>query len=136
AGGGSAASGGRLFSPAPGVWTRAARAGKALSRLGPVRVRAAPLVFDQPTGVAVQPNGSLLVVEFALLRLLRVDANTGRAKTIASLVKPWGVASGPSGSVYVSDQRWVKRIDPGHAPQVVATVDPGVEVGPVAVAPD
>jgi len=126
----------RLLFPRTGVWTLTARAGSALSRLGSVSVRPAPLAFDQPTGVAARPDGSLLVVEFGRQRLLRVDSATGRATLQAKLVKPWGVAVAPSGSAYVSDLRWLKRIDPGHAPQVVATVDAGVEIGPVAVAPN
>jgi streptogramin lyase len=99
-------------------------------------VRPAPLAFDQPTGVAVGRNGSLLVVEFGQHRLLRVDPATARAVPVAKLVKPWGVAVAPSGSAYVSDLGWLKRVDAGHAPQVVATADPGVEIGPVAVAPN
>ena len=55
---------------------------------------------------------------------------------VAKLVKPWGVAVAPAGSAYVSDLGWVKRIEPGRAPQIVATADPGVEIGPVAVAPN
>lgn len=136
AGGRNGAFRARFVFPAPGVWTLTARAGKALSRLGPVRVRPAPLAFDQPTGVAAATAGMLLVVEFGQHRLLRVDSGTGRAVQVAKLVKPWGVAVGPSGRVYVSDLGSLKRIDPGHAPQVVATADPGVEIGPVAVAPN
>ena len=126
----------RLVFPRTGAWTLTARAGKALSRLGPVRVRPAPLAFDQPTGVAVTRAGTLLVVEFGQHRLLRVDPATGRAAQVAKLVKPWGVAVAPSGSAYVSDLGWLKRIDAGRAPQVVASADPGVEIGPVAVAPN
>jgi len=124
----------RLVFPRTGAWTLTARAGPALSRLGSVRVRPAPLAFDQPTGVAATPGG-LLVVEFGRKRLLRVDPATGRAVQLAKLAKPWGVAVGPSGSVYVSDLGWVKRIVAGRAPEVVATAEPGVEIGPVAVAP-
>ncbi len=126
----------RLVFPRTGAWTLTARAGDALSRLGSVRVRPAPLVFDQPTGVAVGPGGRLLVVESGQRRLLRVDAETGRAVQVAKLVKPWGVAVAPSGSAYVSDLDRLQRIEPGHAPQVVATTDSGAEVGPVAVAPN
>jgi streptogramin lyase len=134
--GGKGAYRARLVFPRTGAWTLTARAGSTLSRLGPVRVRPALLAFDQPTGVAVGPSGSLLVVEFGQRRLLRVDSSTGRAARLAKLVKPWGVAVAPSGTAYVSDLGWLKRIDPGGAPQIVATADPGVEVGPVAVAPN
>jgi streptogramin lyase len=125
----------RLVFRRSGAWTLTARAGNALSRLGSVRVRPAPLAFDQPTGVAVTRAGSLLVVEFGRHRLVRVDPTTGRAVQVAKLVKPWGVAVAPSGSAYVSDLRWLKRLGAGRA-QIVATADPGVEIGPVAVAPN
>lgn len=125
----------QLVFPRPGVWTLTARAGGARSKLGSVRVRRAPLVLVEPTGIDVAPDGSLLVVEFGLRRLVRVNPATGRLTPVVDLVKPWGVASAPSGSSYVSDLGWVKRIEPGRAPQIVATVDPGVEVGPVTVSP-
>jgi sugar lactone lactonase YvrE len=125
----------RLVFPATGVWKLSARLAGRSSRLGSVSVRAAPLVLDQPTGIAVGPGRTLLAVEFGRQRLVRVDSATGAVTKIATLAKPWGVARG-AGSVYVSDSRWVERIDAGRAPQIVATVDPGVEVGPVAVAPN
>jgi streptogramin lyase len=126
----------RLVFPQTGAWTLTARAGDALSRLGSVRVRPAPLAFDQPTGVAVSRDGTVLVVESGQHRLLRVDPSTARSVVVAKLVKPWGVAVAPSGSAYVSDAGRLQRIDPGHAPQIVATAEPGVEIGPVAVAPN
>lgn len=126
----------RLVFPQTGAWTLTARAGDALSRLGSVRVRPAPLAFDEPTGVAVGRDGTLIVVESGQDRLLRVDASTARSVVVAKLIKPWGVAVAPSGSAYVSDAGRLQRIDPGHAPQVVATAEPGVEIGPVAVAPN
>jgi len=126
----------RLVFPRPGRWRLTARAGASRSRLGSVRVLArAPLVLDQPTGIDVQPNGSLLVVEFGLRRLVRVLPASGRVVQVASLVKPWGVARAPSGSIFVSDQNNLRRIDPGHPPVTVASVDPAFEIGPVAVTP-
>jgi streptogramin lyase len=125
----------RLVFPKPGVWRLTARAGGARSRLGSVRVRQARLVLVEPTGIDVAPDGSLLIVEFGLRRLVRVDPATGRLTPVVDLVKPWGVSRAASGSTYVSDLGWVKRIDPGRAPQIVATVAPGVEVGPLTVTP-
>ena len=125
----------RLVFPSAGVWRLSARAGGTRSSLGAVRVRPAPLVFDQPTGVAVRPDGSLAVVESGRRRLVGVDPASGRVTAIAALVKPWGVAAGPGGSLYVSDLGSLKRIDPGVGAQVVATAEPGVEIGPVAVSP-
>jgi DNA-binding beta-propeller fold protein YncE len=125
----------RLVFPAAGVWKLAATAGDARASLGSVRVRLAPLVLDQPTGIDSLPDGSLLVVESGLLRLVRVDLRDDGVRELARLDKPWGVARAPSGSIYVSDRSLLKRIDPGRAPRVVARAEPGVEIGPVTVAP-
>ena len=122
----------RFVFPKPGVWKLSARAGGSRSSLGSVRVRPAPLDLVEPTGIDVAPDGSLLVVEFGRLRLIRVDA-AGRVTRLAELAKPWGVSRASTGSIYVSDLGWVKRIDSRRAPEIVATVDAGVEVGPVAV---
>ena len=92
-----------------------------------------PLALDQPLGIDVAPNGSLLVVE-VVRRLVRVAPSTGRVTEIATLVKPWGVARASTGSIYVSDGGKLRRVDPGHAPVTVATVGPAFEIGPVAVA--
>ena len=51
---------------------------------------AAPLALDQPLGIDVAPNGSLLVVEFGFRRLVRVVPSTGRITQIATFAKPWG----------------------------------------------
>ena len=102
----------RLVFPRPGVWTLTAHAGGARSKLGSVHVRRAQLVLVEPTGIDVAPDGSLLVVEFGLRRLVRVNPATGRLAPLVDLVKPWGVARARSGSSYVSDLGWVKRIEP------------------------
>jgi serine/threonine-protein kinase len=104
----------KLVFPQTGTWKLAAVAGGSRSRLGSIRVRPAPpVIFDQPTGVDVAPDGSL-----------------------ATFTKPWGVARAPSGSIYVSDQGSLERIDGDHAPTTVFTAEPGLEVGPIAVAPN
>jgi DNA-binding beta-propeller fold protein YncE len=126
----------RLVFPDAGVWKLSATAGGTRTGLGSVRVRLAPLDLDQPTGIDSRPDGSLLVVEFGLRRLVRVDLRVNRVTELTSFVKPWGVARAASGTVYVSDQGWLKRIDPGRPPRIVATADPGIEIGPVTVAPN
>jgi sugar lactone lactonase YvrE len=92
-------------------------------------------VLDEPTGIDARRDGSLLVVEFDRRRLLRVVPATGRVTPLATFGKPWGVASAASDAVFVSSQNTVERIDPGHAPVIVASVDPALEIGPVAVTP-
>jgi sugar lactone lactonase YvrE len=126
----------RLVFPAPGRWRLTATAGGARFRLGSVRVRPrAALVLEEPTGIAAQPDGSLLVVEFDRRRLLRVVPSTGRVTQVATFAKPWGVARAASGAVFVSSENTVQRIDPGQKPVAVASVDPALEIGPVAVTP-
>jgi len=125
----------RFVFPRSGVWKLTARVGGSRSRLGSVRVRAARLVFDEPTGIAAAPGGSLLVVEFARQRLVRVSA-AGHVTLVAKLTKPWGVAQAPSGAIFASDLGWLKRIDPGKAPTIIATAPPGIEIGPIAVLPN
>jgi sugar lactone lactonase YvrE len=94
----------------------------------------APLALDQPLGIDVAPNGTLLVVESGPRRLVRVNPSTGRITQLATFVKPWGVARAPSGSIYLSDGGKLRRLDPGHAPVTVATAGPTLEIGPVTVA--
>lgn len=125
----------RLLLTRAGVWKLAAEAGGSRSGLGAVRVQAPPLVFDEPTGIALRSDGSLLVVEFGRRRLVRVDTGTGRITEIATFDKPWGVAQAASGTVFASDRGTLLRIDPGGKPTAVAEVDPGVEIGPITVTP-
>ena len=125
----------RLVFPKPGAWRLTVLAGGYRSRLGSIRVRPAPpLLFEEPTGIDARPDGSLLVVEFGLRRLVRVDPATGRTTELATFDKPWGVAQSPSGSVFVSDRGSLVRIDGDRVRTTIATADPGVEIGPVAVA--
>jgi sugar lactone lactonase YvrE len=126
----------RFLLPAPGRWRLTATAGGAHFLLGSVRVLSRPpLVLQEPTGIAAQPDGSLLVVEFDTRRLLRVSPSTGRVTQIATFGKPWGVARAVSGPAFVSSQNTVQRIELDHAPVAVASVDPAFEIGPVAVTP-
>ena len=73
---------------------------------------AAPLTFVWPTAIAVEPSGSLLVVENGLHRLVRVDPATGKVTVVASgLAKPYAVARARSGAIFVTDAGTLKRID-------------------------
>jgi sugar lactone lactonase YvrE len=124
----------RLLFRAAGRWRLTARAGGSTSSLGSVLVRKAapvPLAFVWPTSVEVEPDGSLLLVENGLRRLLRVDAN-GRVTEIAALTKPYAVRRTGSGSIYVTDGPTLLRIDGTSAPARVAQVDS--DIGPIAVA--
>jgi streptogramin lyase len=96
---------------------------------------AAPVTFVWPTSIDVEPDGSLLVVENGLHRLLRVDPASGRTVVVAAgLAKPYAVARAGSGAIYVTDAGALKRIDGAGAPRVVARVTE--DVGPIALAPN
>jgi sugar lactone lactonase YvrE len=124
----------RLRFPRAGRWTLTALAGRSTSRLGSVRVDAAPLTFVYPTSIDLEPGGTLLLVENGRRRLLRVNLGSGRMDLLASsLSRPFGVARSSAGSIYFSDE-WVKRIDGAGPPVDVAPSDE--QVGPVAVAPN
>jgi streptogramin lyase len=130
----------RLVFPAAGRWRLSASAGGATSRLGSVRVRRAapkPVAFTEPTSIDLQPDGTLLLVEFASGRVLRVNPSTGRIAVVASgLFHPYAVVRAPSGSVYVSAENLLLRLNGGGSPTTVAQVDPSVEIGPIAAAPN
>jgi streptogramin lyase len=125
----------RLVFPAAGRWTLTARAGGSTSRLGSVTVRGPALRFTWPTSVDDQPDGSLLVVENGRARVLLVEPSTGATRMLTTgFEKPYAAVRAPSGSIYVSDGRALKRVDAGGTPQTVATADE--DIGPIAIAPN
>jgi DNA-binding beta-propeller fold protein YncE len=126
----------RLVFPRSGRWTLSALAGGSTSRLGTVTVRrrAEPLAFDNPTSVAVEPSGSLLVVENGAGRVVRVDPATGFKTVVASgLSRPYSIALTDSGEALLSTESNVVRLDAG-GPQIVASL-PGSQIGPILTAP-
>jgi sugar lactone lactonase YvrE len=124
----------RLVFPTAGRWNLTARAGGATSRLGSITVRRPALRLAWPTSVDVQPDGSLLVVENGRARVLVVDPVKGGTRVLGSgFEKPYAAVHAPSGSVYVSDGRTLRRVD-GGAPQMVATATE--DIGPLAIAPN
>ena len=127
----------RLVFPKPGRWTLSARAGGSSSRLGAVSVRrrVEPLAFDNPTSVAVEPSGSLLVVENGAGKVDRVDPATGAKTVVASgLSRPYSVTVTPSAEILLSTQGDVVRLGSG-TPQIVTSL-PGIEIGPILASPN
>jgi streptogramin lyase len=93
-------------------------------------------VFTEPTSIDLQPDGTLLLVEFGG-RVLRVNPVTGRLTVVVqSLVRPYAIVRAPSGSVYISIGNLLQRLNGRDAPTTVAAVDPGIEIGPIAAAPN
>jgi streptogramin lyase len=91
---------------------------------------AAPLTFVWPTTVAVEPSGSLLLVENGLHRLVRVDPRTGRVTQLAALTKPFAVQRTAAGTTYVTDGPLLRRLA-GTRTVVVARVSG--DIGPIAI---
>ncbi|WP_214404884.1 serine/threonine-protein kinase [Pseudonocardia lacus] len=96
---------------------------------------AAAAALSGPSGVAIAPDGSLLVADRVNHRVRRV-APDGTISTLvgtgepgrsadgtpaeqARLSSPTGVAAGADGAVYVSDDGRVLRVDPGGATSTV-----------------
>lgn len=90
-----------------------------------------PISFVWPTTVAVEPGGSLLVVENGLRRLVRV-APGGRVTQVAALTKPYAVVRSRSGSIYITDGPVLRRIDGAKPPVRVA--EAVGDIGPIALA--
>jgi serine/threonine-protein kinase len=90
----------------------------------------APVPFVWPTSVAVEPDGSLLVVENGLQRLDRVSP-AGQVTTVAALAKPYAVQRSRSGSIYVTSGGVLLRIDGTKPPVAVARV--AGSIGPMAL---
>jgi streptogramin lyase len=130
----------RIAFPKAGVWRLTARARGATSRLGSVRVRRAParpVTFTEPTSIDLQPDGTLLLVENNPGRLLRVNPANGRVSVLLSgLFKPYAVVRAPSGAVYFSVLGKLERLDDAGPPTTVAEMPPGIEIGPIAAAPN
>jgi sugar lactone lactonase YvrE len=125
---------GRLVFPAAGRWTLTARLGRKQFRLGTILVRARgprPLVLFRPTELALDRDGSLLVVESGDNRVVRVDAGTGRISPLMKAAAPFGLAIAPSGELYVSSGSALLRFDAAGRSSTVAQME--TDVGPVAV---
>jgi streptogramin lyase len=91
---------------------------------------AAPVTFVWPTTVAVEPSGSLLLVENGLHRLMRVDPRTGRVTQLAHLTKPFAVQRTAAGTVYVTDGPILRRLVGTRTPVVARAAG---DIGPIAI---
>jgi hypothetical protein len=79
--------------------------------------------FHQPIGVAVAPNGDLLVSEYTGARVRRITPG-GVVTTVASLPgNGWGIAVAPDGTIYVAlEGSSLVRITPGGAVSTVSDI--------------
>jgi streptogramin lyase len=101
------------------------------------RPPARPIVFSQPTSIDLEPAGTLLLVENNAGRVLRVTPGNGRVSVLVPAIsRPYAVVRAPSGSIYVSVGNQLQRLNASGAPTTVAEVPAGVEIGPIAAAPN
>ena len=90
-----------------------------------------PLTFTQPTSIELEPSGKLLVVENNPGRVLRVDPSSGQVTVLArSLVGPYSIVRAPSGAVFVSVGKTIRRLGGGVVARSSAAI------GPLATARD
>lgn len=101
-------------------------------------------MLDNPMGVAIDGDGNLYVADWINRRVRKVDAagtittfagsgaawgdlGDGGPATAASLAGPWGIATGPGGSLYIAD--WmggrVRKVDSGGTISTFAGTGPG-----------
>lgn len=118
-----------------GRWRLSARVGRRTLGLGAVTVRPGfrPLELRQPGGIAVAPDGSLVVAVQGENRVIRIDPATGATRLLAETPRPWGIWIAPDGAVLFSSAGDVVRREPDGRTTTIARF--AVDAGPVAVAP-
>jgi sugar lactone lactonase YvrE len=121
--------------PSAGRWTLSARVGRRSFPLGAVSVRAdiRPIELEQPGGIAVAPDGSLVVAVQGENRVIRVDPATGATSLVAAAPRPWGIAVAADGTVLFSSASNILRREPDGRTTTIASFP--VDAGPVAIAP-
>ena len=124
-----------LSFPSAGRWTLAARLGRSSYPLGAVTVRAGsrPVELNQPGGIAIAPDGSLVVAVQGENRLIRIDPATGVTQLVAAVPRPWGVAVASDGAILFSSASDVMRREPDGRTTTIARFP--VDAGPVAISP-
>ncbi|MGO9453064.1 MAG: hypothetical protein ACLQDV_18800 [Candidatus Binataceae bacterium] len=79
-------------------------------------------IFQRPYGVAIDPDGTLVVSDPEADAIVRVDATTGQQTEITSkglLANPLGVAVESSGAILVADRNSIIQVDPSTGAQSV-----------------
>ena len=96
----------RASFPQQGRWRLSARVGASRHALGTVAVSAAPIRLSSVLGIALHPDGGLLIADGDSRRVIRADLRSGRLTAFASagLVAPTGLAVARDGTVYVADR--------------------------------
>jgi sugar lactone lactonase YvrE len=77
--------------------------------------------FEDPSGLAVQPDGTVLLTDRRAGTLMRIGADGVRQIILRNLHQPRGVASG-SGGVFVLEEARVLRLEPNGIVSVVSVL--------------
>jgi hypothetical protein len=120
--------------PSPGRWSLGAGVGRMRTRFRSIQVRRAaePVAFVWPTSIDLESNRSLLLVENAVGRVIRVDPVAGKTAPVASsITRAYAVARIGSGTILVSAGNSLRRIDETGASTIVAEAD--ADIGPIAI---
>ncbi len=133
---------------AAGRWTISARLRGKLYRLGAVTA-ARPVqkaIFSTPAEIVARPDGSLVLAEGGKNRVVSVapanaavtplggaggtgTSGDGGPATAANIGNPFGVAVAPDGTVYVTSDRRLRRID--TTGRITTLFQTATEAGPV-----
>jgi hypothetical protein len=106
----------RLVFPSLGRWTVGIRIGVRSWTLATVESRGTGSAVREPFGLAVAPDGALVVADRATGRILRVDPVSGRRTVLASgFDQPIALAYDSAGRLYVSHVAGIERVDGGGA---------------------
>ncbi len=109
--------------PRIGRWQIVVRKGRSTRAVGTVAVSAPQVRLSSVLGLALHPDGSLLIADGDAGSVVRADVATGRLSRFAStgLSAPTGIAVGQDGTVYVADRHdgGVFRIANGAATRLV-----------------
>jgi tRNA A-37 threonylcarbamoyl transferase component Bud32/DNA-binding beta-propeller fold protein YncE/TolB-like protein len=98
--------------------------------------------LSNPTGIAVDSDGSLLVVWQASRRLLRVDPRTGQQTVVSAaprFIEPCQLVLSPAGDIYLTDWHlwppgFVYRIEPSTGAPVVVVSGKSL-INPAGITP-
>jgi hypothetical protein len=80
---------------------------------GVVSTVASGRVFDDPVGIALAPGGIAYLSDRNLDAVLRLDLASGRVTKLAGVRDAAGLAFDRAGKLLVTDERALRRVDPG-----------------------